>query len=74
MSLFHLRKSAAAAAATPPVETTLVVNQAALAMHAGHIGSLLNPGYADIAFCANSGGSSALGPQLAGTDTFSIRK
>jgi hypothetical protein len=47
---------------------------AALAMHTGHMSFSLKNNYADRALCTNAGGSSALGPQLAGTGTFNILK
>ena len=70
-----MRSNRAVIAATPPpVEATPAISQAVLAKHAGHIDSSQKDNYADWALCRKGGGSSALGPQLAGTGTLSIRK
>jgi hypothetical protein len=59
---------------TPPVDPAPAAIIAALAMHTGHISFSLKNSYADCALCTKVGGSSALGPQLAGTGTSNILK
>jgi hypothetical protein len=61
-------------ASMPPVDPAPAAIRAALAMHVGQISFSLKNSYADWALCTKVGGSSALGPQLAGTGTLSIRK
>lgn len=58
----------------PPVDPAPAAVATALAMHIGHISFSRNSNYADWALCTKAGGSSALGPQLAGTGTFNILK
>jgi hypothetical protein len=58
----------------PPVDPAPAAITAALAMHAGHISFPLENNYADWVICMKGGGSSALGPQLAGTGTLSSLK
>jgi len=58
----------------PPVDPAPAAITAALAMHTGQISFSLKNNYADWAVCTKVGGSSALGPQLAGTGTFNILK
>ena len=61
-------------ASIPPVDPAPAAIAAALAMHAGHISFPLEDNYADWVLCMKDGGSSALGPQLAGTGTLSSLK
>ena len=60
-------------AVRPPVPVALPAMTAAVAMHTGHIGFSCKSGATDL-FYMKGGGSSALGPQLAGTGTLSRRR